>query len=160
MLVLIGVFLKNAAESGYSQTLFKEVLAGVKVSHLMTPNPVAIPSRLPLNLAVDDYFLTNHHVAFPVVDDDGHFRGLLRLEFLKNVPREKWPFTLAGDLADAEGRYLHLDGDANAGETLQTLLTAGQGRMGVIDREGKLAGIVTRHDLLHYIRIHHELENG
>jgi CBS domain-containing protein len=159
VLILIGIFLKNAAESGYSQTLFKEVLGEVKVRQLMTPNPVSIPARLPLNLVVDDYFLTNHHVAFPVVDDDGRFRGLLRLEFLKNIPREKWPFTLAGEIADTpEGRNLRLQGDADAAETLQTLLTPGRGRMGVIDREGKLTGIVTRHDLLHYIRVHHELE--
>jgi len=161
VLILIGVFLKNAAESGYTQTLFKQVLEGVKVSDLMTPDPITIPARLPLNLAVDDYFLTNHHVAFPVVDDNGRFRGLIRLEFLKNVPREKWPFTLAGELADSpEGRNLRIESDANAETALQTLLTPGRGRMGVTDRDGNLAGIVTRHDLLHYIRIHHELEKA
>ncbi len=159
VLILIGVFLKNAAESGYSQALFKEVLEGVKVSNLMTPNPISIPARLPLNLVVDDYFLTNHHVAFPVVDDGGKFLGLLRLEFLKKVPREKWPYTLAGEIADLpEGRNLRLDADADAGVALRILLTSGQGRLGVTDSDGKLAGIVTRHDLLHYIRIHHELE--
>jgi len=158
VLILIGIFLKNAAESGYSQALFKEALEGAKVSNIMTANPITIPARLPLNLAVDDYFLTNHHVAYPVVEEDGRFRGLLRLEFLKKVPREKWPFTLAGEIADLpESRSLRLDAEASAAEALRILLTTGQGRMGVTDREGHLVGIVTRHDLLHYIRIQHEL---
>jgi len=157
--ILIGIFLKSAAESGYSQALFKEVLDGVRVRDLMTANPVTIPSRLPLNLAVDDYFLTNHHVAFPVVDDDGRFCGLLRLEFLKSVPREQWPYVLAGEVADRhETRALAVSATTSAANALRTLLTAGQGRLGVVnDGAGILVGIITRHDLLHYIHIHAEL---
>ena len=158
--ILIGVFLKSAAESGYSQALFKEVLDGVRVRDLMTPNPVTVPARLPLNLAVDEYFLANHHVAFPVVDDDGRFRGLLRLEFLKSVPREQWPYVQAGEVADRhETHSLSVAADTSASNAFRALLTVGQGRLGVTnDGTGKLVGIITRHDLLHYIRIHAELE--
>lgn len=157
--ILIGVFLKNAAESGYSQTLYKELLDGVYVRDVMTSHPIVIPAQLPLNLAVDDYFLANHHVAFPVVDDEGHYRGLLRLEFLKSIPREKWPYTVAGELAAREeARELHIDADTTAVNALRVLLTAGQGRLSVLDEEGRLVGIITRHDLLQFIRIHTELE--
>ena len=158
--IVIGIFLKGAAESGYSQTLFKEVLDGVRVRDLMTPNPITISARLPLNMAVDDYFLTNHHVAFPVVDEIGHFRGLLRLEFLKSVPRERWPYVLAGEVAEEHNTLaFSVPADTSAANAFRTLLTAGQGRLGVThDGTGILVGIITRHDLLHYIRIHTELE--
>ena len=158
--ILIGVFLKTAAESGYSQALFKEILNGVRVCDLMTPNPITIPAHTPLNMAVDDYFLTNHHVAFPVVEDDGRYRGLLRLEFLKSVPREKWPYTMAGDVVDRNAtQAFKVNAEMSAANALRTLLVAGQGRLGVTnDGTGQLVGIITRHDLLHYIRIHTELE--
>ena len=81
--LLIGFFLKSAAESGYANAVQREVLAGVRVRDLMTANPATIPDTLPLNLAVEDYFLSGHHVAYPVCASDGEFRGLLRLDFLK-----------------------------------------------------------------------------
>ncbi len=55
-------------------------------------------------MVVDDFFFAKNHVAYPVIGDDGDFRGLLRLEHLKELPREKWPYITAGDLA-AHARY-------------------------------------------------------
>ena len=156
--LVIGMFLKSAAESGYAQALSKEILDGVRVSDLMTRDPVCVSARLPLSLAVEDYFLTNHHVAFPVVDDDRRYRGLLRLEFLKNIPREKWPYTLAGEVAQAHDAHLGIPAETSAANALRMLLIAGQGRLGVIDETERLVGIITRHDLLHFIHIHTELE--
>lgn len=156
--LVIGMFLKSAAESGYAQALSKEILTGVSVNDLMTRNPICVPATMPLNLAVDDYFLTNHHVAFPVIDDDGRFRGLLRLEYLKNVPREKWPYTTAGEVAEAHDARLGIPSNTTAANALRILLVAGQGRLGVIDEAQQLIGIITRHDLLHFIKIHTELE--
>jgi CBS domain-containing protein len=38
------------------------------------------------------------------------------------------------------------------------MLTPGCGRLAVVD-DGKLAGIITRHDILKFIQIHTELES-
>jgi Zn-dependent protease len=158
--LFIALFLKSAAETGYTQTLHKEVLTGVVVRDIMTPAPITIPATLPLNLVVDEYFLTNHHVAFPVVDPtDGSFRGLLRLDFLKAVPREKWPYTSAGDLAAArETTDLKIEAGSPAARAMRQLLAADSGRLAVVEN-GKTVGIVTRHDILHFIEIHTELED-
>ena len=156
--IVIGIFLKTAAESGYLQTLYHEVLSGVRVKDIMTRNPICIPARLPVNLAVDDYFLANHHVAFPVCDDDGEFRGLVRLEHLKTVEREKWPFTSVGDLATGGDLGVScVQPEEPAVRTLRRLLAPGQGRLAVTDG-GKIVGIVTRHDILQFIKIRSELE--
>lgn len=155
---VIALFLKSAAESGYSNAIQREVLAGVKVRDIMTPNPIAIPATLPLSLAVDDFFLTNHHVAFPVTDSDGEFRGLLRLEYLKSVPREKWPYTTAGDVvAEQEASAFSMEAGASAARAMRRLLGAGYGRQVVLEN-GRVVGIITRHDVLHFIKIHTELE--
>ncbi len=158
LFILVGMFLKEAAETGYSQALYREALQGALVRDLMTRNPVSIPSRLPLSLAVDDYFLTNHHVAFPVVDDDGTFRGVLRLEYLKAVPRERWPYTTAAEVAEQhQSRNLQIAAEASAAVALRMLLVTGQGRLAAINDAGKVEGMITRHDLLHFIEIHTEL---
>ena len=155
---VIALFLKSAAESGYSNAVHREVLGGVSVRDIMTPQPVSIPATLPLNLAVDDYFLTNHHVAFPVADGDGEFRGLLRLEYLKSVPREKWPYTTAGDVAaEQDVSKLSVDAAMPAARAMRRLLASGFGRQVVVEN-GRVVGIITRHDVLHFIKIHTELE--
>ena len=157
--IFIGLFLKTAAEGGYSQAISKEILGGVRVRDLMTRHPVSIPDRTPINLAVDDYFLTNHHVAFPVVDGDNRFLGLLRLEYMKDIPRIKWPFTTASDVAQIHHSDLfRIPVNETAANALRLLLVAGQGRLGVTDEDGTLVGMITRHDLLHYIHIHTELD--
>ncbi len=158
--ILVGLFLKTAAESGYLQTLYHEVLAGVRVHDIMTPNPICIPASTPVNLAVDDYFLANHHVAFPVCDNEGEFRGLVRLEHLKTVERAKWPFTSIGDLAASrESAGSSVSANESASRALQRLLIAGHGRMAVIEGK-KVIGMVTRHDVLQFIKIRSELETA
>jgi Zn-dependent protease len=155
---LIGIFLKGAAESGYTNTVYHEVLGGVRVGDIMTKTPVCIPAHTPLNLAVDDFFLSKNHVAYPVVGDEGDFRGLLRLEYLKELPREKWPYTTAAELAAAhETAGACIDAAQPAEQAMRRLLAAGQGRLAVLE-EGRVAGIVTRHDVLAFITIHTELE--
>ena len=110
--ILIGFFLKSAADAGYANAVQRDVLAGVSVRDIMTKTPVCLPDTLPLNLAVDDYFLTNHHEALPVIAEDGEFRGLLRIEHMKDVPRERWPYMSTGDLvAEKETQLMKLEAD-------------------------------------------------
>jgi Zn-dependent protease len=155
--VVIGIFLKGAAESGYTHTLYHEVLAGVRVGEIMNREPVCIPAHTPLNMVVDDFFLSHNHVAYPVIGDAGDFRGLLRLESLKELPREKWPYITAGDLAAShETAGASIDAAQPAEQAMRRLLAAGQGRLAVLEA-GKVTGVITRHDILHFITIHTEL---
>lgn len=155
---LIAFFLKSAAESGYYNALQREMLAEVKVRDLMTANPAMIPEHLPISLAVDEYFMTGHHLAYPVCTAEGEFRGLLRLDFLKDVPREKWPYTTAGDVvADRSAADLCIGVEQSATRAMKMLLAPELNRLAVVEH-GKLVGIVTRHDLLQFIKIHSELE--
>jgi Zn-dependent protease/CBS domain-containing protein len=156
--LLIGFFLKSAAESGYNNAIQREVLAGVSVRDLMTANPACIPDNLPINLAVEDFFLSGHHVAYPVCAADGEFRGLLRIDFLKEIPREKWPYISAGDVvAEKSAESLRIGVNESASRAMRLLLAPDLSRLAVVE-SGRLVGIVTRHDILHFIEIHTELE--
>lgn len=159
VLFIIGIFLKTAAESGYLQALYHEVLGEVRVGELMSKNPLCIPAARPVNLAVEEFFLTNHHAAFPVCDADGVFHGLLHIEHLKKLPRAKWPFTTAGHLvAEWNATDLSISADETAARAMRRLSTPGQGRLAVLAAGGQVTGIITRHDVLSFIKIHTELE--
>jgi Zn-dependent protease len=157
--LLIGFFLKTAADSGYANAIQREILRGVRVRDLMTANPASIPDTLPLNLAVEDYFLSGHHIAYPVCTPDGEFRGLLRLDFLKEIPKEKWPYVSCGDVvAEKSADALRIGVNESASRAMRLLLAPELSRLAVIEN-GRLVGIVTRHDILHFIEIHTELED-
>lgn len=156
--LLIAIFLKGAADSGYANAVQREVLGDKRVSEIMSPNPVTISASLPLNLVVDEFFLTNHHVAFPVADADGSFCGVLRLEMLREVPRERWPYLTAKDLVlEKQTDTLAVGADTPAAKVMRRLLVPGTGRLAVTE-DGKVVGMITRHDILHFIHIHTELE--
>ncbi|HEX4086138.1 MAG TPA: site-2 protease family protein [Chthoniobacteraceae bacterium] len=150
---LIGIFLKNAAESGYTNVLYHEVLGGVRVADIMTRDPVCIPDYTPLTLVVDEFILTKNHVAYPVVGDDRDFRGMLHVENLKALPREKWAWTTASQIASSNAT---IDASDSAESAMRRLLAAGEGRLAVLEN-GKVFGIITRHDVLRFIKIHSEL---
>jgi CBS domain-containing protein len=158
LFVVMGFFLKTAAENGYANALQREILAGVRVRDIMTANADTIPDSMPLNLVVDEFFLVGHHVAYPVCTQAGEFRGLLRIDFLKDIPREKWPYVSAGDcVAEKSGEALRIGPHESAGRAMRLLLAPELSRLAVVE-EGKLLGIVTRHDILHFIEVHIELE--
>ena len=156
--LLIGMFLKSAAESGYANAIQRELLAGVRVRDFMTASPATLPDTLSLSLAVDEYFLANHHKAYPVCASDGEFRGLLRLDLLKEIPRERWPYTTTGDaIAGTGAEHLAIRASESAARAMRLLFTPGTGRLAVVE-EGRVVGIVTRRDISHFIDIHTELE--
>lgn len=158
--VLIGVFLKNAAESGYSNSVTREILANRTVRDLMTKAPITIKGELPLSLAVEHFFLAQHHLAFPVVDDAGEFVGLLTLDTVKQIPKEKWPFTSTKEaLANSpSGTASPIRDDVPAQTALRRLIPAGSEHLAVVDANHKVCGVITRYDLSRYIEIQTQLE--
>jgi len=158
LFIIMGIFLKSAAENGYNNALQREILADVFVKDIMTANPASIPDSMPLNLVVDEFFLSGHHVAYPVCAPDGEFRGLMRLALLKEVPRERWPYVSAGDcVAEKNAEALRIGPQESAGRAMRLLLAPELSRLAVVE-SGKLVGIVTRHDILHFIEMHTTLE--
>src|SRR5262249_46348444 len=75
-LVLIGLFLKDAAKSSYQQVLLRQALHGEPVSRFMTRQPIVIPPSLDLKSWVEDYVLRYHRREFPVASN-GHLDGVI-----------------------------------------------------------------------------------
>lgn len=157
LLFVVGLFLKGAAESGYMQTVYNDVLEGIRIRDLMSRPAVCVPAATPTSEIVDRYFLPLHHEAFPVCDPEMGFKGILRLDDIKSLPRDQWPSTSAEMLASDNGASrLCVDAEEAASLTMRRLLTSGHGHLAVLEGN-RVVGVVTRHDLLQFIRIHTEL---
>jgi Zn-dependent protease len=157
-LVLIAIFLKGAAEAGYANAVQREVLAGVQVRDFMAPAAPTLPATLPLSLAVEEYFLAGHRAEYPVCDADGDFRGVLRVQDCKAVPRARWPFTTVGDVVAGGGASARCIGaDDSAARAMRRLLAPNGEVLAVLDG-GRVIGMVAPVDLRRFIEIRTTLE--
>jgi Zn-dependent protease len=144
-LVFIGFFLSQAARSAELQTVLTSRLEGVRVADVMDVEPVAIPEDMPLDRALDEYFLRYRWPWFPVVDSVGRLTGLVSRETIEGIPEAVRPGrTVASVMAsDVPDSGLRVRQEA----PLESLLgLEGLQRLGAImavDAEGVLRGIVT-----------------
>ena len=146
-LAFIGWFLGQAARQAEVQTAITDRIEGLRVADVMDAEPVAIPGELPLDRAVDEFFLRYGYPWFPVVDASGRLTGLVTREAAESVPEAARPgravaSVMAADSdADRSGFRVGLE------EPLKALLgLEGLARLGAImavDPDGRLRGIVT-----------------
>lgn len=154
--VLIGVFVQQAAESGYQQVLMKHALEGVKVGDLMSKGVVTVEEGKRLSELVDNYFFKYHFVSFPVTSD-GHVEGLITLNGVRSVEKEKWDNTLVRDVMYRLGPQDTLNPNDSAMEALSKMASDGAGRYPVIEN-GRLVGILSKRDIIKALEMKAGLE--
>jgi len=154
---LIGLFVRGAAGSSYQQSVAKDLLAGVKVAHVMTGNPIAVPPRLTLSGLVGDYFYKTHHKLYPVVDD-GELIGAVTLREVSQVPEEERGTVPVGQVMQRVGPDNTVQANRDA---LAVMAEMQRGRSRLMVVEGRrLVGIVALKDIARYLSLRLELEGG
>src|SRR3990170_4439274 len=148
-MVLIGVFLQQAAASGYQQLVIKRVLEGVRVRDVMSRKVVSVNEDMTVSEAVDAYFFRYHFVSFHV-ESMGRVVGILSLNQVRSVDKERWADTPVKDVMVGLEPGELLGPNDNALETLAKITTSKTGRLPVVDM-GELVGIVSRGDIIKLI---------
>ena len=130
-----------------------------RVEEVMSAAPLTIPAEAPLDEVAAHWFgAAQKHRAYPVVDADGAFVGMLDRERLSQADAG---IALAGDLFGAEGAI----GLTLASETCRVaarrLAATGLERLPVVAdvASRRLVGIVSRSDLIKPVQAHHAEEN-
>jgi Zn-dependent protease/predicted transcriptional regulator len=150
-LVLIGLFLRQAAEGSYQQLVVRRALAPLAVRDAMTRAVVSVPADLPLDRVVDEYFWRHHVTSFPVVDGD-RLVGILSIHRLSDRPREDWPATRAREAMLPVVDALTARPEDRLSDALDKLSRNGLGRLAVLDG-ARLAGYLSLRDVLHVLAV-------
>jgi len=154
---LIGLFVRGAAGSSYQQSIAKDLLAGVKIAHVMTRNPVTVPPGLTLARLVDDYFYKTHHKLYPVVED-GQLIGAASLREVSQVPEAERGTVPVGQVMQPVGPENTVQANRDAMEVMAEM-QRGRSRLMVVDGR-RLVGIVALKDIARYLSLRLELEGG
>lgn len=155
-LVLIGLFLRQAASTSYQQVLVRRALEGEPVRRFMTAGPITVRPDVSLSEFLNAYVYRFHHKLFPV-QDNGHLLGAISTDQLRAVPREEWSQRTVGAVAVPLGSMAAVTPETGALQTLSRMRQTGQSRLLVVE-DGRLAGVISVRDLLDFLALKLELE--
>lgn len=153
--IFLGWFIRSGAETSMRQTLVGEALAGVTVENIMTRDVLTVPPDITVQQLVSDYFLVHRHGGYPVVKD-GQIQGIITLQCVRSIPKEKREITTVREAMVPCERTLMVRPTLSALNALHTMARENVGRVLAVE-EGRLLGIVTRGDLMRTIRTKQEL---
>jgi Zn-dependent protease/predicted transcriptional regulator len=149
-IAFIGWFLNGAAEQTRHTQQLQESLAGVKVVQLMDAQPATASPAMPVEEFVYDYVLRQGRRALPV-DEDGRLVGLVSMNDVKRVPRADWGHTVVGQIMTRAP--LHTVTPQASLQSAMNLLAEGDyHQLPVVDEAGRLVGMISRADILRYLR--------
>jgi Zn-dependent protease len=149
--VLIGLFLRQAAEGSYQHLVLRRTLGPLAARDVMTRDVVHVPADLSLAAAVDDVFWRHHVTSFPVLDGD-RVVGILSVHELGSVARDRWATTPVREIMRPLGDSLVASPGDPLPETLAKLSGNGLGRVAVIERD-RLVGYLSLKDVLHVLTV-------
>ena len=135
--VLVGLFLFDAAYS-----VVKHARGQLKniVSEAMSA-PFSIEPELLISHLIDSVLPLHRQVAFPVAENH-QLHGMLALEDLKSLPRERWHLTRARDVMRPIAPRFFVEPNATLDYAQELMKRNGIGSVAVVGKSGELVGFL------------------
>jgi Zn-dependent protease len=135
--ILVGLFLLDAAV---------KVVKGVRDTRLITvadamSPPISIEPGLPISRLVDDILPLHRQTTFPVAVS-GRLHGILSLEDLKSLPRDRWASTSVRNVMRPIGPGFFVEPSTTLDSARTLMSENGVGSIAVIDSRGDLIGFL------------------
>lgn len=154
--VFIGWFINQASQSSYQHTVMSDIFNKIPVREFMTSNVVVVDYYISIQDLVDNYFYKYKFTSFPVRKNE-EIIGIVNINNIRNIPKDIWHQTTVEKATTPLEENLVISSDNTVANAMKKLFVNGIGRILVMDGS-KLLGIVSKTDILNYIRIHSQLE--
>ncbi len=155
-LIFIGWFLQNATVSEQAASTIQGQLGGATVGQAMRlVEEPQVPSRLKLRQLVEDFVLSSGQGYFLVVDGDVP-RGVVTLRDVTQVPRDRWDWVSVSEVMIPWARLQQVRPETELLAALQVMDDAQAAQLPVTV-DGRLVGLLTRDEILRYVRLRAEL---
>jgi len=156
-LIFIGIFLQQAADEGYRQTLLHRTLSSVKVRDVMTTPVIVIDEDMAIDRIVNDFFFRYRFNSFPVVLED-KLVGIVSLHDIKDVKKEEWPYKSVKDIMGTDLADFTISPGRGAIEALDRMVGSQRGRL-VVTEDGKVVGIISQRNIMQMLKLKSDLSN-
>ena len=157
-IAFIGWFLENAASAQVQQQIVGSLLAGHTASEAMNPHYVSAPPSTHLQDLVDRHLLGSGSRAV-MITKDGQAIGMVTVHQIAGVPRDKWSTTTAADAMTPLARMKRIRPTTGLWEAIRKMDHDGVNQLPVTE-DGRILGVLTRADVIGYLRTLRELETA
>ncbi|HSP05781.1 MAG TPA: site-2 protease family protein [Acidobacteriota bacterium] len=144
--ILIGIFLKEAADSSYRQVVIQSAFKQKWVEQIMQRNPVVVPPTLTIQELIDDYFWRYQYGSFPV-GTAGSAVGIVTFSDVKKVPAADRANLRVSDVCHRMTPELRTRLDEPILDAFHKATHNGVGRLVVTDEEGRILGYLSLRDI-------------
>jgi len=155
---LLGMFLRGAAQMSYQQLILRRALEGEPISRLMQTEVRTVPPTATVREFVDDYIYRYHFKMFPVTSN-GKVLGCVTSKQVSQVPRDQWDHRTVGELLTPCTVQNTVRPDEDAMSAFLKMRQNELSQLMVVENE-QLRGIVSGRDMLRYLSLKMELEEG
>lgn len=148
-LVLLGWFVIQAARNEAAVVTQTQLLAGVRVRDIMTPDPVTVSPDLSIDDLIDRYVLGSRHSAYPVVAGASVPIGLISLDSVRRVDPSRRTVTTVGTAMQPLERVVVVRPDDAVNDVVPSMIQVQARRALVVDHAGRLVGLLSMTDVGH-----------
>ena len=156
-LIFIGFFISQSAKSSYQSVMITDLLGKTSVRKFMTEEVVSVDEQLSIQDLVELYFLKYKFVIFPVRRQD-EIVGIINITSIQNLSQDSWKSTTVKEVMLPLTDDMIALPEETVADVLNKLFGNEAGRVLVME-QNRLIGIVTRTDVLNYLRIHSQLNS-
>ncbi|HKO98878.1 MAG TPA: M50 family metallopeptidase [Pyrinomonadaceae bacterium] len=135
--IVVGLFLLDAAVK------VVKAAQGVKLMSVadVMSRPIALDPSLTVSRLVDEVLPVHRQTSFPVAVS-GRLHGILSLNDLKSLPRERWAQTTVRSVMHAIGPGLFVEATTAHESARELMKTNGVGALAVVNGQGQLVGFL------------------
>jgi Zn-dependent protease/predicted transcriptional regulator len=155
LFIAIGVGQFFFTASPYEQVALRDKLSGVKARNVMAQQCVAVPGDLPMTNLVQDYVLGAGYNCF-FVTENGRIKGVITLENIRRASRDIRGALTTREVMTPVDAPVQARPDEEMMDLLQRMDEENVNQLPVIE-DGNLLGVITRDNLLEYLRFHKDL---
>ena len=135
--IVVGLFLLDTAAKVVKSAHTARV---VTVGDAMSA-PIAIEPELTITQLIDDFLPLHRQTSFPVALQH-QLHGILALEDLKSLPRERWRLTRAREVMRPIAPRFFVEPSATLEYARQLMKSNGVGSLAVVNNKGELVGFL------------------
>ena len=154
-LAFIGWFLLVAARESYARVRVAEDLRGIRVGDIMTRECPTVDRNFNLQTFADEYLLRTGRRCFFVVEN-GHIAGLVTPHEVKEIARNRWPYTTVGDIMRPLDKLHTVDPETPVADALESMGRDDVNQLPVVS-DHRLEGVISRSHVLRLLQARAEL---
>ncbi len=154
-IMVIGWFLSNAADMSARQVELQERFRGMRVGEIMNSHPTTVHPEITLRQLVDEFILRRNLRSVPVVAGED-LVGMITLSDIRHIPQEQWDIVTVGEVMSKSDQLRIVRPEDDLSTAVQALAEGDLNQLPVV-KEHRLVGLLTRSNLIRFMRIREEL---